>query len=74
MTRNEQTQDGIDWLKTELMTDYWSIRAKIISLLESMAILDRVSVMIHWQKDLEAAGLLTAGLLTGAVRNDHVYL
>lgn len=66
VTRNEQTRDGMNWLKTEL-SDYWNIRDKIINLLDYMAALGHVSGMDHWQKDAEGAGLLA-----GAVRNDHV--
>ena len=67
VTKNEQTRGGLNSLKTELMSDYWTIRDKIINLLEYIPTLGRVSGMDHWQKDAEAAGLLA-----GAVRNDHV--
>lgn len=66
IVRSEQTRDGLNWLKTEL-PDYWSQREKIINLLDYLAALRRVSDLNHWQKDAEAAGLLA-----GAVRNDHV--
>ncbi|MBW1959828.1 MAG: hypothetical protein JRJ04_00070 [Deltaproteobacteria bacterium] len=63
---SEQTRDGLNWLRTEV-TDYWAAREKIINVLDFLAALDRVSGMAHWQKDAHAAGILA-----GAVRNDHV--
>lgn len=66
VAKNEQARDGLNWLRTELR-DYWTIREKIINLLDYIAALSRVSGMSHWIKDAEAAGLLS-----GAVRNDHV--
>ena len=68
VTKNVKTQDGLDYLKTGL-TDYQTVRDKIINILEYIAALGRVSGMDHWQKDAEAAGLLA-----GEVRNDHVQL
>lgn len=65
-TQSEQTTDGLNWLKTEL-PDYWSVRDKIIHVLDYLARLSRVSGMDHWAKDSESARLLA-----GAVRNDHV--
>ena len=66
VAKNEQTRDGLNWLKTEL-SDYWTIREKIINLLDYIASLGHISGMSHWRKDAEAAGLLA-----GSVRNDHV--
>lgn len=66
VSRSEQTQDGLNWLKTELQ-DYWNSREKIIHLLEFFGGLGRVSTMGHWEKDSESARLLA-----GTVRNDHV--
>ena len=66
VVKNEQTNDGLNWLRTEL-PDYWQMREKIIHLLDFLSILGNVSEMTHWQKDAEAAGLLA-----GAVRNDHI--
>jgi hypothetical protein len=56
----------LNCLKTELI-DYWTVRDKITHLLEYIANLGRVSGMDHWQRDVDAAGLLA-----GIVRNDHV--
>ena len=67
VTKNEQTRDGLNWLRTELPHDYWPSREKIIHILDYLAALGRVSGMTHWEKDAEAARLLA-----GAVRNDHV--
>ena len=32
VTKNEQTRDGLNWLKTELIADYWNNRDKILNL------------------------------------------
>jgi hypothetical protein len=66
VAKNEQTQDGLNWLKTEL-PDYWQAREKIIHILDFFSALSVVSGMAHWQGDVAAATLLA-----GAVRNDHV--
>lgn len=66
VTRSEETTDGLNWLRTEL-PDYWNSRERIIEVLDSLARLDRVTGMDHWEKDSESARLLA-----GAVRNDHV--
>lgn len=63
---SEQTQTGLNWLKTEV-ADYWHQRERIIHLLDYLAALARVSSMAHWKKDAKAAELLA-----GTVRNDHV--
>jgi putative DNA methylase len=64
--QEEGVQAGLNWLKTEL-PDYWSQRERIIALLDYLAGLGRVSTMPQWQLDGRAAGLLA-----GAVRNDHL--
>lgn len=64
--QTEETQTGLNWLKTEL-PDYWNQRERIIHLLDYLASLVRVSSMAHWRKDGQAAELLA-----GTVRNDHV--
>ena len=66
VVKNEQTRDGLNWLKTEL-PDYWQVREKIIHILDFLAALRQVSDMTPWQKDAEAARLLA-----GAIRNDHI--
>ena len=43
------------------------MREKIIHFLDFLSILGNVSGMTHWQKDAASAGLLA-----GAVRNDHI--
>lgn len=65
--KNEGTKEGMDYLHTELREAYWTNREKIIGILEYMAALRHSSTMEHWKKDGHAAGLLA-----GAVRNDHV--
>ena len=50
------------WLKTELK-DYWAQRENIAALLRYLAKLG----IAHWETDSAAAGLLA-----GAVENDHV--
>ena len=64
--KNENTGEGMNWLHTELK-DYWGSREKIIHILEYLAGLGVAAPMAHWKKDAHAAGLLA-----GAVRNDHV--
>jgi hypothetical protein len=64
--KSEEVRDGLNWLKTEL-PDYWSSREKIVHLLDFLSALRYAAPMAHWQKDANAAGLLA-----GAVRNDHV--
>ncbi len=65
--KNEGTKEGMDYLHTDLREAYWINREKIIGILEYMAALRHSSTMEHWKKDGHAAGLLA-----GAVRNDHV--
>jgi hypothetical protein len=62
----EETRAGLDWLKTEL-ADCWGSRDKVIRLLDYLAGLRFVGSMPQWAKDAAPAGLLA-----GAVRNDHV--
>jgi len=66
VAKNDETCDGLNWLKTEL-PDYWGKREKIIHILDYLAALRHDSRLSHWEKDAEAAGLLA-----GAVRNDHI--
>jgi len=66
VVRKEETQDGLNWLRTEL-PDYWGSRERIILILDYLAALGRISGMARWKKDAESAGLLA-----GAVRNDHI--
>jgi putative DNA methylase len=66
VVRSDETQDGLNWLRTEL-PDYWSNRERIVHILGYLAALEHVSAMKRWRKDGHAAALLA-----GAVRNDHV--
>ena len=59
-------RDGLNWLRTEL-PDYWASREKVVHVLDYLSALRYAAPMAHWQKDAAAAGLLA-----GAVRNDHV--
>jgi len=63
---DDGAQAGLNYLKTEL-TDYWPQRERLVAQLDYVAGLGRVSTMPHWERDGRAAGLLA-----GAVRNDHV--
>ena len=65
--KNEDTRDGLNYLRTELRDGYWTLRQNIVDLFGYLAGLINTSTMEHWQKDSEAAALLA-----GAVRNDHV--
>lgn len=66
VTHNEQVADGLNWLKTEL-SDYWTLRGKILHILDFLGRIDRVSGMDHWNRDGDSARLLA-----GMVRNDHI--
>ncbi len=66
VSKNEETRDGLNYLKTEL-PDYWANREKISHILAYLAVLKNVSTVAHWHKDAASASLLL-----GAVRNDHV--
>jgi putative DNA methylase len=65
--KNEGTKEGMDYLHTELREAYWSNREKITGVLEYLSALGHSSNMQDWHKDAHAAGVLA-----GAVRNDHV--
>ena len=62
VAESEETREGMTWLRTEIK-DYWAQRETLVALLRYLA---RMSVP-HWQTDAAAAGLLA-----GAVDNDHV--
>jgi len=62
VAESEETREGMTWLRTEIK-DYWAQRETLVALLRYFA---RMSVP-HWQTDAAAAGLLA-----GAVDNDHV--
>lgn len=63
---------GFNYLKTEL-PDYWAQRERIIALLDYLAGLGRVSTMPQWAEAANrTADGRAAGLLAGAVRNDHI--
>jgi putative DNA methylase len=64
--KSEETRDGLSYLRTELK-DYWSIKAKLMEILEYLGRLSYVGTMSHWAKDAKAAQLLA-----GAIRNDHI--
>jgi len=64
--QEEGVRAGLNWLKTEV-AGYWGQRERIIGLLDYLAGLGRVSTMAQWVQDGRAAGLLA-----GAVRNDHI--
>lgn len=66
IVRTEETVRGLNWLKTEV-PDYWTLRDKILHILDFVGRLDRIGGMAHWSADSAAARLLA-----GAVRNDHV--
>ena len=64
----EDTQDGLTWLKDrENVPDYWGSRERIVKILNYLATLFHISTLSHWNVDAHAAGLLA-----GAVNNDHV--
>ncbi len=66
VSKSDETREGLNYLKTEL-PDYWASREKINHILVYLAALRNVSTVAHWHKDAASAGLLL-----GAVRNDHV--
>ncbi|MEI7846904.1 MAG: anti-phage-associated DUF1156 domain-containing protein [Chloroflexota bacterium] len=66
VSKSDETREGLNYLKTEL-PDYWASREKISHILVYLAALRNVSTLAQWHKDAASAGLLL-----GAVRNDHV--
>jgi hypothetical protein len=66
VVKSEETQDGLNWVKTEL-PNYWRNRERPLHILDYLAALEYVSGMNAWHKNGRAAALLA-----GAVRNDHV--
>jgi hypothetical protein len=62
VAESEETREGMTWLKTEIK-DYWAQREHIAALLRYLSKLG----IAHWEMDSRAAGLLA-----GAVENDHV--
>lgn len=62
--RTDAPVEGRAWLRAEV-PNYWDKRGNIVALLEYLA---RMGFRLgHWEQDAKAAGLLA-----GAVRNDHV--
>ena len=57
---------GLNYLKTEL-AEYWSVREKLVELLDYIAKLRRVSGIDHWRGAAE-----TAEILAELVRSDHI--
>jgi putative DNA methylase len=64
--KDDEVNLGLNWFHTEL-SDYWTVREKIIKILEYLALIGNIKGMEHWKKEAQAASLLA-----GAVRNDHV--
>ncbi|MBW2066672.1 MAG: DUF1156 domain-containing protein [Deltaproteobacteria bacterium] len=65
-SKTDQVGDGLNWLRTEL-PDYWQSRDKITNILDFLAGFSKVGSMEHWHKEGNMAGILA-----GAVRNDHI--
>ena len=64
IVRSEEVSTGKSWLRNEVL-DYWNQRKTLIEILNYLATVGKI--IPHWQKDAEAARLLT-----GAVENDSV--
>jgi hypothetical protein len=64
VVQSEEVQQGKNWLRNEVK-DYWNQRANIIEILRYLSTMGYK--IDHWKKDADAAGLLA-----GAVQNDHV--
>ncbi len=64
VVKTEEVQQGKNWLKNEVK-DYWNQRTNIIEILRYLSTMGYK--IDHWKKDAEAAGLLG-----GAVQNDHI--
>ena len=62
--KNEDVQTGRNWLRNELQ-DYWNQRGSFIEILRYLS--NMGFKIDHWKQDAEAAGLLA-----GAVENDHI--
>ena len=61
-TGTEDTADSLTWLRTELK-DYWPRRETLVGILRYLGAIQ----IGHWRDDAKAAGLVA-----GAVENDHV--
>lgn len=64
--KDNEVNLGLNWFHTELV-DYWTMREKIVKILEYLALIGNIKGMEHWKEEAH-----TASLLAGAVRNDHV--
>jgi adenine-specific DNA methylase len=62
--RNEDVQTGKNWLRNEV-PDYWNQRGNLVEILRYLS--NMGFKIDHWKQDAEAAGLLA-----GAVENDHI--
>jgi putative DNA methylase len=65
--KSQETRQGLNYLRTELEQNYWNNRERIVHLLDYLSRLGHTASMKSWRKDSYAAGLLS-----GAVRNDHI--
>lgn len=65
--RTETTAAGRNWFRTELKERYWNQRRSLIAILRYLSRLEQITNLSHWKQDAHAAGLLA-----GAVENDHV--
>lgn len=65
-SKQDDTEAGRNWLKTEL-ADYWQKRNAIIEILRFMATLQHISSREHWDKDLKQIEILLE-----LVKNDGV--
>lgn len=65
-SKQDDTEAGRNWLKTEL-ADYWQKRNAIIEILRFMATLQYISSREHWDKDLKQIEILLE-----LVKNDGV--
>lgn len=48
---NEETLEGMNYLRTEMNDSYWSNREKVAGILEYLGVLRHAEPMEHWHKD-----------------------
>lgn len=65
-TKKDNPREGLSYLRGEL-TDYWTLRTRLIHLAEHLQRFGMVETMKHWQTDAHAAMLMA-----GVLRGDHV--
>lgn len=58
----ENSQEGVNYLRTEVGNEFWNNRKKIIEILRYLNRLAHIDHMTHWEVDAEAAQTLAGAL------------